>query len=491
MLTSPTGGGKTFMAEHSIREALQRGMQATLYTHRRLLADQTRSRLEESGLDVGLRMSGEHDKITAPVQVAMVQTEQSRVLKAGDRSLHRSGLVIVDECHTIKGKVIQQILKQHRDDGAIIVGLTATPVGLAGMYDEIIVAGTNSELRGCGAHALCVTYSPDQPDTRHVRRNSVGEYTYNQLKKMVRVQQIFGRVYDNWLELNPEMKPTLLFAPGVKESKWFTKLFHDRGVSAAHIDGNNVYWNGKEYKSDLLARNTIMEMSKSGEIKIICNRFVFREGIDAPWMAHGIAATPFGGMSSYLQSGGRIIRAAPGLERVIWQDHGGNYWRHGSLNEDRNWKIEDTNPSVAKDRENVPKEREPIRCRKCGAERLGGMRCHQCGHEESTTLRMVLQANGQLKEMDVKKQASKSSSLQKVWDKYFFSAKKSRSNRPLTFKSALFLFRRETGAKTYTEGAYTFARLGDEPGQRLQRVPPADSELWGSKIRDSTYRELV
>ena len=58
---------------------------------------------------------------------------------------------------------------------------------------------------------------------------------------------------------------------------------------------------------------------------VLCNRFVCA-GIDAPWLAHGIFATIFTSLQSYLQSGGRLLRSFPGIDAVTIR-HGGNWWR--------------------------------------------------------------------------------------------------------------------------------------------------------------------
>src|SRR5262249_18752567 len=156
---------------------------------------------------------------------------------------------------------------------------------------------------------------------------------------------------DSFERLNPLHRRTILFAPGVPESIWFAEQFVKKGVSAVHIDGENVWVNGTLYESSRTAREDVLAASKEGRIVVLCNRFVLREGIKAPWLVHGILATVFGSLQSYLQAGGRLLRAYPGLESVSLQDHGGNWWRHDSLNADREWRLEDTNTSVAGRRE--------------------------------------------------------------------------------------------------------------------------------------------
>ena len=49
-------------------------------------------------------------------------------------------LVLVDEAHQQKEKSAATLLNAHYEAGAAIVGLTATPLGLKGLYDTLIVA---------------------------------------------------------------------------------------------------------------------------------------------------------------------------------------------------------------------------------------------------------------------------------------------------------------------------------------------------------------
>src|SRR5262249_3655646 len=123
--------------------------------------------------------------------------------------------------------------------------------------------------------------------------------------------------------------------------------------------------------------------------------------------------------------GGRGLRASPstGKTHLTLQDHGGNWWRHGSLNVDREWRLEYTAAVVAGMREdhlrnktcrrcrarlgNIPvcsrcgflNEREPVVCPNCAAVRDGGPQCKKCGYEATRKSRLVVQADGTLKEM--------------------------------------------------------------------------------------------
>lgn len=446
-LTSPTGGGKTAMASELIRSYLDRGMLVVLYTNRKLLVAQTSRALEAAGHVHGVRSAGYDDNRHRELQVSSIQTEGSRVLRGQRWGLHEADLVIVDEAHLQAGKTARTILDAHVEQGASIVGLTATPIDLGGMYDHLVVAGTNSELRACGALVPCLHYGPDEPDLRHIGKVALGaDLTEKQNVKAIMTPAIWSNVLKGWKQYNPDARPTILFGPGVGESLWFAEQFWAAGISAAHIDGKDLWWNGKLYRTSQSARDDVLGGSKDGSIRVLCNRYVLREGVDAPWLSHGVFATVFGSLQGYLQSGGRLLRAYPGLQSVTLQDHGGNWWRHGSLNADRVWNLEYTAGMIAglrQERLRQKLDREPVRCPQCQLI-LNGYRC-RCGFEiePGKKSRPVIQTDGSLKEMrgDVFKprRISQAPDAAKVWEKMYYRARA----KGMTFRQAEALYSRE------------------------------------------------
>jgi hypothetical protein len=175
---------------------------------------------------------------------------------------------------------------------------------------------------------------------------------------------------------------------------------------------------------------------------------VLREGIDCPWLSHGIFATIFGSLQSYLQAGGRLLRASANVPWVTVQDHGGNWWRHGSLNADRIWKLSWTGAMYAGEREEdlrEKKEPEPFRCPKC-AKIVRSRRC-ECGWESKTwaLTRPVVQTNGDLVEMAgdifrVRRIYKKPSGPAK-WKRMYFRARSRKWNA--TFRQAAAMFAKE------------------------------------------------
>ncbi len=464
-LTSPTGGGKTRIMCELARHFLHHGQGVQLYTNRKLLLDQLADDLGEFGFSYGVRAAGKARTKKELLQVASIQTEDSRVHKKQTWEMHDAKLVLLDESHLHSGPQIRRILDAHLQAGAHYVGFTATPLGIGELYDQLVVAGSTSQLRACGALLPCFHFGPDEPDLKGIKTPPGQDLTEKEAVKAIMTGGIFGRVFDHYTRLNPEQKPTILFAPGVQESVWFAEQFVANGISAAHIDGNEVWINGKSYRSCTSARDDALRGSEDGSIKVLCNRFVLREGIDCPWLGHGIFATVFGSVQSYLQSGGRLLRSHPSLRSVTLQDHGGNWWRHGSLNADREWSLEYDSAIVAGLRDHRLRTK---LCRRCRARTDGGY-CRECGFVNETegkrcpqcTLilsgvkcpcgyeipirehsRPVVQRDGTLKMMhgDIFKprSVSKRPDGPKLWERMYYRSRTEKGDR--TFRAAMALF---------------------------------------------------
>lgn len=422
-ITIPTGGGKTRVMFEDILAA---GCPVQVNTDRRMLLSQLAKGLDSNGIDFGYRASGYEPALLRGIQLSMVQTEVSRVLK-GDRDIHRAKRVYWDEAHKNAGDTTLRLRKRHREEEPeyVDIGLTATPLGLGHCYSSLIVGGTNSELRNCGALVPAYHYGPDEPDTKWIGKIAVngGECGLPQNRRMDYCHRVFGSVVEHYLEHNPQQRPTIGFAPDVEGGIWFSEECSHEGIPSAFISGEKIWYGGELLKNTEELRDQIAEEHRDGKIKIVWNRFVLREGIDWPWVYHGIFATVFGSLTSYIQAGGRLLRACGGKNECVITDHGGNWHRHGSLNTDREWHLSDDDRTVSgvrEDRMREKQEPEPIRCPKCDAIRLSGPKCFQCGYEHTTRSRMVFQANGSLREMkgDIyrrRRRMEYSERIQKEW----------------------------------------------------------------------------
>lgn len=461
-VTGPTGCGKTRLMAELASWGDAQGWPVVLFTNRRLLTSQASKTLSGGGLDHGLMAAGYDEALLKRVQVASLQTIDRRV-GAGRWQLPRAKLVLVDEAHSNKGAVGTRVVNHYLGAGAVVAGFTATPVGIAHLYKRLVVAGTKAELRKLGALVPCYVYAPSEPNLKGVRRTKVGEVEYQGVAKRLMETLVFADVFVEWKKLNPNGLPTILWAPGVEESRWFVEQWAKLGVRAAHIDA----------ETGDAEREQIFKDNECGYTPVICSQGVLREGVDLPWLYHGILCQPCLQLSTFLQVVGRLLRAYEGKEKCVLQDHSGAWWRHGSPNADHEWKLTDTDKSIAAERKKKFEKgdgREPIRCPRCGGIRMMGPKCPHCGHAHVHSVRLVRFEDGTLKEMrgTVFKKKRQVSEDQRLWVSCLYAAANAR--RPMTVEQARSMFRQRTGRHP-------------EPGTKF--LPPDNHASWFLHVTDA------
>src|SRR5262245_47004842 len=77
-LTSPTGGGKTRMAQRLIEHWKDAGLRIALYTNRKLLIEQLSRVFDQAGLAYGIRAAGHDINLGQALQICSIQTEHAR-----------------------------------------------------------------------------------------------------------------------------------------------------------------------------------------------------------------------------------------------------------------------------------------------------------------------------------------------------------------------------------------------------------------------------
>lgn len=393
-VTAPTGAGKSLIMVEEAERAIKRGIRVGLLTPRRLLTDQIIGYFEQRQIPFSVRAAGYEDQHfdDRAIQICSALTEHSRVNKRLKLPELGAGLLLVDEVHLQSRGVPREVIDQNHRSGAKLIGYTATPVGLRDMFDALVVGGSPSELRQQGSLLPAKLYDNGCPDLKKVKRQATGEFVAADLQRINFCHTIVGKVVEHYKRLNPHGLPTILFAPGLPESKWFVDRFEEAGIHAAHIDGEDIYVDGQEFRRDCDAKEQLFRDVRSGRVKVLCNRFVCREGVDIPELYYGILACPIGSLQSYLQAIGRLLRAHPSMTEVRVADHGGNINRHGSPNEDRDWgelwglnsrEIE----SIRELRIKANKQEPGFACRQCGLTwgRIPQSGKCECGHDLTKT----------------------------------------------------------------------------------------------------------
>lgn len=424
-VVAPCGAGKTRMICRIIAGAVSRGLKVAIYSCRIQNTQQLMDMLDDAGIQYGTVAAAYRGKrdITAPVQVCQLQT----VVRASG-AIPNADIVIVDEAHQQVSRSARFMFDLHERAGCkAIIGYTATPVNLAGAYNKILPGPTFAELLECKAHLPARVFVPDVPravhdnDTSVLKVQSSGELSSRIDAQINNYEEIHGRVYDKWRELNPDALPAVLFAPDVQAARGYVNKFAAKGVRTASIDSNSVVICRKDfrgvdiYKASPEARQDVIEGSKDGTFKIVHNRFILRESVNMPWLFHAIICSTMTGLSTYLQSVGRVLRYWPHYDHVIIQDHSGSFDRHGMPNEDRLWALGATNNSMHQE---YKKRRKPpaevSSCIKCGRESMTGSVCLSCKEPLRTGVRMVRERDGSLVEVTIKAKKKRAESFERI-----------------------------------------------------------------------------
>jgi DNA repair protein RadD len=371
ILVAPTGSGKTIIGSAIIKLFIERRRGVLVVAHRREIIQHTSDKLRANGVGHGIIMAGEKDRPLEFVQVAAIQTLWSRAVQRESMELPRAELLVIDEAHHCPAETYRKIIEAYPD--AILLGLTATPCrgdgrGLGGIFEMIIECPQVAELIAQGYLVKTRVYAPVMPDLKGVKVQA-GDYVESQLAERMDRPKLVGDIATHWHKYG-ERRKTVCFATGVRHSVHLRDEFIKSGVRAEHIDGSTP----KPERDASLARLA------SGEIELITNCIVLTEGWDMPEVGCCILARPTRKMGLYRQMIGRVLRPAEGKPDAIILDHSGAVFRHGFAEDPVEWTLDpDTHANSPKHIRRGEKGSRLLECSQCGAIRIAGEPCGNCG----------------------------------------------------------------------------------------------------------------
>lgn len=364
ILRAPTGAGKTVIGCALIEGAIARGGRVLWLAHRTELIQQVSRKLSESGVFHGIVRSGIPATVTAPVQVASVQSLRSR-------SILEPTVIVVDEAHHTNAATYLEILRRYPD--AAVIGLTATPArtdgrGLGEVFEEIIETVDYWELLDQGFLVPMRLVEPFIPDMKGVRTTG-GDYNGKDKEALMRKSKLYGDVVATWLKYAAG-RPTLLFASSIGHSMDLCTAFRAAGVVAEHVDGNTEEGRRSRLFGDI----------QNGRIDVLSNVGVATEGTDLPAVSCIVLTNPTKSIILHHQMIGRGLRTFPGKDDCMIIDHAGNHHRNGSIADEVEWTLEGKVKRKATSGEGSA---QPVRmCPKCFLAMKGGTpTCPACGHE--------------------------------------------------------------------------------------------------------------
>ena len=392
----PTGGGKTHIAAHIIRATLAAGNTALFLAPRRELVDQTSDKLTGVGVEHGIIMRGRKQSLYPEVQVACIPTLYGRAIADDRLPLPRAKLVMVDEAHLSIAKSTRTIIERYREQGAVVIGLTATPcradgAGLGAVYDDLVIGPSVADLTAQKHLVPARYFTGEAPDLGGIK-TTAGDYNQRELGERVDRVQLIGDIVQNWARLASE-RQTFVFAVNVSHSMHLRDEFRRIGVAAEHLDGNTP--------ND--ERHQILERLRSGETQVLVNCEVMTYGVDFPPVSCIVLAKPTKSVARYFQMVGRGLRTFHGKTDCLVLDHAQAVHNIGFVDDPIPWTLQ--GKEKVQDRmKREHKQPEEIACGDCGTTFRPARNCPNCGAEQGERYAKAIEAHeAELREMDRKR----------------------------------------------------------------------------------------
>lgn len=408
----PTGGGKSVIFSKVISSADEKRKETLFLVHRRELVKQASQHMTNESVDHGIIMSGELVDLSHHTQMASIQTLWARAVKRAKINLPRSDMLVIDEAHHCTSKTYEHLLNFYNE--SFVAGVTATPTsktgkGLGAHFDCLILARDHGasvrELMDAGHLAEAAYMVPSIPDLESIPSRG-GDWVEEQLGVVMMDAKLVGGIVDHYKEyaLNRKM---VAFAVNVAHSRAIVNMFNASGISAAHVDG----------KTHLEERDQIVSDFSAGKYKILSNCEVFTEGVDMPDVDGVILARPTKSIRLYLQMGGRGLRPKSDGGDCLIMDHTGNVLRHGPLDEEHEWSLDENETLYERDAKkkdpDEKKEAKDFVCGNCGFIFRKQDICPKCGTPLSHHAEDVETARGKLVGLPkVKKPKKKEASVE-------------------------------------------------------------------------------
>lgn len=243
----------------------------------------------------------------------VVASRQTLLSGRGERRYERFrgfDIVIVDEAHTQFSEPALAMLRDLRDHGATVIGMTATPFRMDGKpltsfyetvaYEYGLQAGIDDGW--CVPPRARIVRCADL-DLRNVSVSG-GDYSAADLELILGCSKPLHQLC---LTTQKErVGPAIAFLPGVTSARAFAQMAREQyGMRADFICGNRFIQPEDE-------RNVIINRFRRGELDVLANCQIATMGFDAPVARTVILGRPTKSRALWLQIVGRVTRPEPG-----------------------------------------------------------------------------------------------------------------------------------------------------------------------------------
>ena len=347
MISLPTGSGKTRVAVQAIVEAMRDGFDGGVLwvADRDELCEQAVGAWQQVWGSVGIegkrltisRMwAGQPRPRPASdlhVIVATIQTMYAKLSSQPDayQFLADFELVVFDEAHRSVAPTYTTVMadigltRWKRDQEPFLIGLTATPyrghddaeterlvrryggVRLdAGAFSgneptEVITELQEMKVLACADHKIIEggDFSLDDDELKEMQAMRYPAWLPRSMEaKIAQDAQRTRRIVDAYIKFVSKGWPAIIFATSVEHSQTLSALLNSEGLKARAVSGG----------TEAAIRRDIVARFRGGQLDVLVNYAVFREGFDAPKTRVIIVARPVYSPNLYFQMIGRGLR---------------------------------------------------------------------------------------------------------------------------------------------------------------------------------------
>ena len=298
LLKLSTGAGKTIVAKAVIDRYIKDGRRVLFLAHRIEL-------LRQGGEAIGL-----HPNLS-------IQSVQ------GHKYAGPVDLIVTDEAHHAVAESYQAIYRQY--PGIPNFGMTATPVrgdgrGLGTKFTKLISVTTTKKLIEQKYLAPIEVFVPENTIDATGVKKTAGKYQSKSLSKVAATDSHCMKAIEEYKAKADGLRG-LVFCVDRAHSRKMAAYYCAAGYKAIHLDGATK-------KDD---RAKAIEAYRAGEVDIITNCNLFKEGLDLPVVDFVQCLVNTTSLVDYWQMIGRGMR--PGDKPLVFLDHTNN-WRTIGLPDD-------------------------------------------------------------------------------------------------------------------------------------------------------------
>lgn len=374
----PTGGGKTVVASQIIQNASRAGHRCLFVVRSEPLIPQTIAKLSAFGIDCGVIKAGYPEELSHQVQVATIQTMNSRGLYP------EAEVVILDEGHGATAAQYDPVFARYQSK--YILGLTATPFrtkkreSLADRFDVLVGSLQTIDLIEEGALVPPVVYGFAETLDLSGVQTIQGDFNLKALAVACNTPEMIRSAIAEY-RTHALGRRAVAFCVNLEHSQALVGALLQAGIPAEHIDGATP----AEERQSMYARLRSKETLVLSSVGVLC------EGFDEPSAEVMLGLRPTQSRVLWLQQVGRVLRLSPstGKTHAIILDQAGNAYRHGLPTDPIPLSLQDAPLEQVKGNGDAPVKR----CQACGAiVAAGSAQCPECGHEfPKTDSKVIIQ----------------------------------------------------------------------------------------------------